>query len=266
VRRLTFALRQGKIDLISDQQVDMTLPAKPAPTPGADVPFWYELRDSTPGVLQRLPARDRIPLDSEVFSDDPKRSIARAEVVPPKVVFTVVIPDLEAVEEIRLMRAAPPSDPKAKDPRRPTRPHRVGAFQARDEGLRGPDMGANDGAIINATKILDNGADSARYNIVLVAEGYQAAQLGQFQTDAQNFVNVLRTTAPFDHLMAGINVHRLAVSSTDSGADDPAACGGSGAAPRTFFDATFCAGGGDCSSWTRHGSWKPSTYTCRLGT
>jgi hypothetical protein len=39
VRRLTFALRQGKIDLISDQQVDMTLPAKPAPTPGAHVPF-----------------------------------------------------------------------------------------------------------------------------------------------------------------------------------------------------------------------------------
>jgi len=104
-------------------------------------------------------------------------------------------------------------------------------------------MGANDGAIINVTKILDNGADSARYNIVLVAEGYQTAQLGQFQTDAQNFVNVLRTTAPFDHLMAGINVHRLTVSSTDSGADDPTACGGSGAAPRTFFDATFCTGG-----------------------
>ena len=104
-------------------------------------------------------------------------------------------------------------------------------------------MRVNDGAIINATKILDNGADSARYNIVLVAEGYQAAQLGQFQTDAQNFVNVLRTTAPFDHLMAGINVHQLAVSSTDSGADDPTACGGSGASPRTFFDATFCAGG-----------------------
>lgn len=114
MRRLTFALRQGKIDLISDQQVDMTLPAKPAPPPETHVPFWYELRDSAAGVLQRLPARDPIPVDSEVFSNDPKRSIQRAEAVQPEVVFTVVIPDLEAVEEIRLMRAAPPPDPKAK--------------------------------------------------------------------------------------------------------------------------------------------------------
>lgn len=134
MRRLTFALRQGKIDLISDQQVDMTLPAKPAPTPGADVPFWYELRDSTAGVLQRLPARDPIPLDSEVFSDDPKRSIARAEVVPPEVVFTVVIPDLEAVEEIRLMRAAPPSDPEAKTRAAQPGPIELGRFKLGTKG------------------------------------------------------------------------------------------------------------------------------------
>jgi hypothetical protein len=134
VRRLTFALRQGKIHLISDQQVDMTLPAKPAPTPGADVPFWYELRDSTAGVLQRLPARDPIPLDSEVFSDDPKRSIARAEVVPPEVVFTMVIPDLEAVEEIRLMRAAPPSDPEAKTRAAQPGPIELGRFKLGTKG------------------------------------------------------------------------------------------------------------------------------------
>jgi hypothetical protein len=106
-------------------------------------------------------------------------------------------------------------------------------------------MGSADGSIIGVTKILDNGADSARFNVVIVAEGYQAAQLGQFQTDAQNVVNALQTTAPFDHLMAGVNVHRLDVSSTDTGADEPTTCGGSGAAPRTFFDATFCTSGID---------------------
>jgi len=104
-------------------------------------------------------------------------------------------------------------------------------------------MGATDGSIVGVSKILDSGPDAARYNIVLVAEGYQAAQLGQFATDALAFVNALRATAPFDRLITGINVHRLDVSSTDAGADEPTACGGSGATPRTFFDATFCTSG-----------------------
>jgi hypothetical protein len=33
------------------------------------------------------------------------------------------------------------------------------------------------------------------------------------------------------------------VTSTDSGADDPTACGGTGATPRTYFDASFCGNG-----------------------
>ena len=33
------------------------------------------------------------------------------------------------------------------------------------------------------------------------------------------------------------------MSSTDSGADDPAACGGTGAVANTFFDASFCNSG-----------------------
>jgi hypothetical protein len=104
-------------------------------------------------------------------------------------------------------------------------------------------VGAGDGTIVGATKIVDNGPDAARYNLVIVAEGYQAAQLAQFAADARRLVDKLRATAPFDRLMPGINVHRLDVSSTDAGADQPTACGGSGATPRTFFDATFCTGG-----------------------
>ena len=111
MRRLTFVYRQGKIELISDQEVDMTLPKRASAPPGAQVPFWYELRDGGAGVLQRLPAPDPIPVDTEVFSDDPRRTIQRAKVVPPEVVFTVVIPDLAAAKEVRLMRAPPPGPP-----------------------------------------------------------------------------------------------------------------------------------------------------------
>lgn len=104
-------------------------------------------------------------------------------------------------------------------------------------------MGAGDGAIVGTTKIVDNGPDSERYNIVVVAEGYQAGELAQFATHAQDLASTLAATAPFDRLMPGVNVHRLDVSSTDSGADDPAGCGGTGAAPATFFDASFCTAG-----------------------
>jgi len=47
-------------------------------------------------------------------------------------------------------------------------------------------------------------------------------------------------TLPFDELRLAINVHRVNVVYTDSGADDPKACGGSETAARNCFDATFC--------------------------
>jgi len=104
-------------------------------------------------------------------------------------------------------------------------------------------MGIGDGSVIGAVRIVDHGSDADRWTMVLVAEGYQAGQLAQFHTDAQNFVNTLFTTPPFTSLQAAVNVYRLDVSSTDSGADDPAACGGTGATARTYFDASFCNSG-----------------------
>ena len=101
-------------------------------------------------------------------------------------------------------------------------------------------MGTSDGTVQGTTKIVDHGSDADRWNLVLVSEGYRSTQMGQFQTDAQNFVNTLFATAPFDTLQSAINVHRVDVTSTDSGADDSTACGGSGATPATYFDASFC--------------------------
>ena len=46
-----------------------------------------------------------------------------------------------------------------------------------------------------------------------------------------------------DKLWLGINVYRIDVASTDSGAADPVGCCGSGATPKTYFDATFCTNG-----------------------
>jgi hypothetical protein len=104
-------------------------------------------------------------------------------------------------------------------------------------------MSTADGAVVSTTQIVDNGPASARWNLVIMGDGYQSAQLGQFANDAQSFVNTLFVTPPFDGLQGAINVFRVDVSSTDSGADDPTTCGGSGATARTYFDASFCNNG-----------------------
>jgi hypothetical protein len=104
-------------------------------------------------------------------------------------------------------------------------------------------MTAVDGHIVGTTKIVDHGPAAARWNIAIMGDGYQAAQLGKYAADVQDIVDTILTTAPFDSLQQGINVFRIDVASTDSGAADPVGCGGTGIAPRTYFDATFCGDG-----------------------
>ena len=104
-------------------------------------------------------------------------------------------------------------------------------------------MGTHDGHVIGATKIVDNGPNNRRFNIVVVAEGYRSSELTQFAGDAERLVAELRATPPFTANMPGINVHRLDVRSTDSGADIPASTGTAAVDKRTAFDARFGAGG-----------------------
>jgi hypothetical protein len=107
--------------------------------------------------------------------------------------------------------------------------------------------GPSDGVVIGATKIVDNGPDNQRFNLVLIAEGYKTSELAQFAQHAQYFADTFFQTPPFNTNCSIFNVWRIDVSSTDSGADDPATCGdgstGSGATVNTYFDATFCGDG-----------------------
>jgi len=82
-----------------------------------------------------------------------------------------------------------------------------------------------------------------KFNLVIVSEGYRQSELGQFALDAQTFADYLFSTPPLDRNRYAFNVYRIDVASVDSGADDPSACGGTGAVASTYFDATFCAYG-----------------------
>jgi hypothetical protein len=107
-------------------------------------------------------------------------------------------------------------------------------------------MTTADGTVLGTTKLVDHGPAWAKWNLVIVSEGYRANQMSQFHDDADGFVDVFFATAPFDDadLQCAINVYRIDVTSTDSGADDPNPCGndtdGSGATPATYFDASYC--------------------------
>jgi hypothetical protein len=66
-----------------------------------------------------------------------------------------------------------------------------------------------------------------------------AAQQNDFDNACSTFSGAFRATPPYDELSPAINIFRVNVTSTDSGADDPAAAGGTGASVRTYFDASF---------------------------
>ena len=102
-------------------------------------------------------------------------------------------------------------------------------------------MSSADGYVVGATKIVDHGPDSARWNLVIVGDGYRATELPDFHAHALNFVNTLRATAPFTNLFCGINVYRIDVVSNQIGADDPGCAGGTPVSVATYFDATFCS-------------------------
>ena len=108
-------------------------------------------------------------------------------------------------------------------------------------------MGATDGSVLAFRQLLNNGANSLRYNIVLVSEGYTAAEIPIFQAQCRSFLRKLFFTAPYTSLRCTFNVFALEVASTASGVDDPATCAdmttGSGAMPLTFFDSSMCGTG-----------------------
>lgn len=105
-------------------------------------------------------------------------------------------------------------------------------------------MTTADGAVIGTTQIFGSAPRNRAFNVVLLGDGFTAAQQAAFDAAAAAFVTAFTTTPPFDDLRPAINVFRVNVRSTDSGADDPtSAPGGTGATARTYFDATFGGNG-----------------------
>ena len=100
-------------------------------------------------------------------------------------------------------------------------------------------MTTSDGTVQGHTQIFGSAPRNRAFTIVLLADGFTAAQQNDFNNACTAFLTALRATPPYTDLMPAINVFRVNVASTDSGADDPASGGGTGATARTYFDSTF---------------------------
>lgn len=104
-------------------------------------------------------------------------------------------------------------------------------------------MTTADGTVLGVTQIGGSAPRNRAFNIVLMGDGFQTAEQNAFNTACSAFVAALLATPPYGHLAAAINFFRVNVTSTDSGAADPASAGGTGAAPHTYFDASFGGNG-----------------------
>ena len=104
-------------------------------------------------------------------------------------------------------------------------------------------MSTADGIVVGTTKVLDHGPVSDLWNIAVLGDGYRAAELAKYQIDVDRFVSYLYGTVPFNEVWNAINIYRVDVASTDSGAFDPVACGGKGFPVATYFDSTYCYDG-----------------------
>jgi len=103
--------------------------------------------------------------------------------------------------------------------------------------------GTGDGTVLSTTKVVDNGPDAERYNLVVIAEGFTSVQQTDFNNRVDQLVNALFGYPPIDTLTEAFNITRINVASDQTGADMPPACGGEGIYVNTYFDATYCASG-----------------------
>ncbi|MEM6645370.1 MAG: M64 family metallopeptidase [Bacteroidota bacterium] len=69
--------------------------------------------------------------------------------------------------------------------------------------------------------LLDNGPTDQRVNVVVLSEGYTAAQLADFPDEAQTVLNDLLATPPYDRYADLFNGFAISVASIQSGSDHP---------------------------------------------
>ncbi|GEM_PF-2096391 len=87
--------------------------------------------------------------------------------------------------------------------------------------------------------IINNGSSDNRLDLAVLGDGYTAGELQKYRNDVQNFLQGFFAQEPFREYQRYLNVHRIDVTSSQSGADHPE----SNLFVNTALDATYnCSG------------------------
>ncbi len=89
------------------------------------------------------------------------------------------------------------------------------------------------------TTIINNGPTSNRIDIVMLGDGYTAAELGDYATHVTTIMTDFFAEEPLDAYATYFNVHRVDVISNESGVDEP----DNGIYKDTALDMTYDCGG-----------------------
>ncbi len=77
--------------------------------------------------------------------------------------------------------------------------------------------GAAQAQVFPVDTVLNNGPTDRRINLVFLAEGYTAAEMGKFGTDVQNVLNGLFNVTPYQQYKSLYNAFAVQVPSNVSG-------------------------------------------------
>jgi hypothetical protein len=109
--RLTFSYEGAKVQLISQQSIEMTPPPPdPAPLQTSQSGFWYELRDESDRILYQRSVHNPIQFERTVYSNDPEIPMRKINVENPQGVFELLAPDIKEAQTIVLFSS--PIDPE----------------------------------------------------------------------------------------------------------------------------------------------------------
>ena len=107
-----------------------------------------------------------------------------------------------------------------------------------------------DGGVLEGTTTLLNSGDTAdKIDLVFLGDGFTSSQQGAFNTRVDQAVNAFLGAHPLQALRSAFNIHRVNVSSPQSGTDKFSTCNGnstgdSNVTRRTAMDSGYCNGGG----------------------
>jgi hypothetical protein len=73
----------------------------------------------------------------------------------------------------------------------------------------------------STTLLVDSGTPATRLDLVFIGDGYTAAEMGKWQTDATTVVNTMMQDPLFARNRGAINIRRIDIASNESGVDEP---------------------------------------------